>query len=65
MDNGLDLDYCNIVDYCNAPWKGCVTMVAQERAIISLVVWRKYRKSNITQNKQYISKTAHGLQRDS
>lgn len=25
----------------DVPWKGCVTMVAQERAIISLEVWRK------------------------
>ena len=28
----------------DSPWKGCVTMVAQERAIISLVVWHETHK---------------------
>lgn len=34
---------CTVVNDCDAPWKGCVMMVAQERAIISLVVYRKNR----------------------
>lgn len=33
-----------VADIPDIPWKGCVTMVAQERAIISLVVCGKGKK---------------------